>query len=363
MCNIEYKKSIIESTLASAKLYYDDRLKTNATTTTSTSANNNNNNNVNNQQQQTTTNSTLTSLRKRLSSSSLSRKKKDKKQQQQQTELKIKEENEPSAMTSLDTLPDRSESLLNQDIDEDNGDDDSLDDVTEMNENCEGNICLTDLSKSSSELATSLINKIDRKVLWLDRLWQDLNRQALTYDSMLANFYQSLLLLNKSFDLVAQKINENESLVAKINTLSTSEFDAEKLAAELEKIKNLQLRLSSYQPLLDEMSTQHANVNQELLKCASAFANKPNTSVSTKFDDLNLRWSHLQNQLQEKYLHLYSLIESSGANIFLRLADSVQPPWQRGVSSQNKVPYYIKYYKTLNFHLLVVIFFLLFSSL
>jgi hypothetical protein len=332
MCNVEYKKSIIESTLASAKLYYDDRLKKASATATSTPTNNTC---PNSQQQQTTTSSTFTSLKKRLSSSSLSRKKKDKKQQQ--AELKIKEENEP-----LDTLADRSESVLNQDIDEENADEDSLDDATEMNENGEEKICLNDPSKTSSELATSLINKIDRKVQWLDRLWQDLNRQALTYDAMLANFYQNLLLLNKSFDLVANKINENENLVAKINVLGTSEFDAEKLAGELEKIKNLQLRLSSYQPLLDEMSTQHANVNQELLKCGSTFANKANTSMSTKFDDLNLRWSHLQNQLQEKYLHLYSLIESSGANIFLRLADSVQPPWQRGISSQNKVPYYIK---------------------
>jgi hypothetical protein len=118
----------------------------------------------------------------------------------------------------------------------------------------------------------------------------------------------------------------------------------DKLALELEKVKQFQLELSLNQPLIDDMCTHYANINQELRQCESYNSNSMSQHMfNTKYDDLNLRWSNLQSQLQERYLHMYSLVESSGANIFLKLADSVQAPWQRGVSTTNKVPYYIKY--------------------
>jgi len=126
-----------------------------------------------------------------------------------------------------------------------------------------------------------------------------------------------------------------------LNSASVSEIESDKLAAELERVKNFQLRLSSQQTLIDDMCTRFNDINQDL----KDFGSKPNAAASSfnaKFDDLNLRWSNVQSQLQEKYLHMYSLIESSGASIFLKLADSVQSPWQRGISTANKVPYYIK---------------------
>ena len=193
--------------------------------------------------------------------------------------------------------------------------------------------------------SVNLIKKIDKKVQQLDRIWQELNRNSLNYNNLLYNFYQNLQNLNNSFELVSQKLNENEHLIAKLNTVS--EIDSDKLSDELEKVKNFQLRISSYQPLIDDMCTQFTNINQELQSCGSLNENNlitdAQTTLNSKFDDLNLRWSNIQSQLQEKYLHMYSLIESSGADIFLKLSDSVQPPWQRSVSSNNKVPYYIKY--------------------
>jgi chromosome segregation ATPase len=172
----------------------------------------------------------------------------------------------------------------------------------------------------------------------LDYLWQELNRKSLNYNNNLINFFQNLQQLHKSFELANQKLNENEELVFKIN--SVNEIESDKLAGELEKVKNFQLHFSSYQPLIDDMCTQFANINQELHNCGSIVKNQ--NSFNTKLDDINLRWSNLQNQLQEKYLHMYSLIESSGANIFIKLAESVQYPWERGISPTNKVPYYIK---------------------
>ena len=87
------------------------------------------------------------------------------------------------------------------------------------------------------------------------------------------------------------------------------------------------------------MCTHYSNINQELQNSASS---SKNVLFDTKFEDLNIRWTNLQRQLQEKYLQLYSLVESSGANIFIKLSESVQMPWQRGISTTNKVPYYIK---------------------
>ena len=338
MCNIEYKKSIIESTLASAKLYYDDRIKNIENISRETNqVQTQNGENVNNTQSQPTTSTnglTLTSLKKRLSS----------KRKKSKPELKIKEENDNEQINGdsdesksnplkESSNPEFSQSKQNEDSDENN--------LTEQNEEelDEETDLISNSQMAPSELAAHLVNKIDRKVQLLDRLWQELNRQSLNYNNILINFYQNLQLLNKSFELVNQKLNENEHLVAKINTIN--ELESEKLAEELEIIKNFQLRLSTYQPIIDEMCLQYSNINQELQNCGSP-KNTATMAFSAKFDDLNIRWSNLQSQLQDKYLHIYSLVESSGANIFLKLADSVQSPWQRGISV-NKVPYYIKY--------------------
>jgi hypothetical protein len=212
-----------------------------------------------------------------------------------------------------------------------NNDDSDIDDETYTNNQ-------DDIS------SVNLIKKIDKKVQQLDRIWQELNRNSLNYNNLLYNFYQNLQNLNNSFELVSQKLNENEHLIAKLNIIS--EIDSDKLSEELEKVKNFQLRLSTYQPLIDDMCTQFTNINQELQSCGSLNENALSDTqniLNSKFDDLNLRWSNIQSQLQEKYLHMYSLIESCGADIFLKLSDSVQPPWQRSISSNNKVPYYIKY--------------------
>ena len=201
-----------------------------------------------------------------------------------------------------------------------------------------------------NEIAAHLVTKIDRKVQLLDRLWQELNRQSLSYNNLLVNFCQNLELLNKCFDLANQRLNENEQLVSGIGAIS--EIESDQLADELEKVKILQLKISSQQPLIDNMCTHYTNIIQDLQSSDSVFLKtrnnssseqqqKMSSSICAKFDDLNLRWTNLQNQLQESYLHIYSLIESSGADIFLKLADSVQSPWQRGISA-NKVPYYIK---------------------
>ena len=66
------------------------------------------------------------------------------------------------------------------------------------------------------------------------------NLLTLNYNNVLVNFYQTLQFINKSFETVSQKLNENEHLVARIS-LST-EIASDKLAEELESIKNFQLK-------------------------------------------------------------------------------------------------------------------------
>ena len=323
MCNIEYKKSIIESSIASAKLYYDDRVKyielaaREASVENDLDLNFNQLNEINNSAYNPFPNTglSLTSLKKRLSS------KKNKEKNNSLHELKINEENESDFGSNFKNNEHNNNDLLNED---------------EYMGDYDGNH--VNYKMSPNEIAKHLVNKIDRKVQLLDRLWQELNRQSLNYNNVLFNFNQNLQLIHKSFELVNQKLNENEQLLTTINPIS--EIDSEKLADELERVKNFQLKLSSYQPLIDDMCNKYVNINQEMQHFGSICTN---SIFNTKFDDLNTRWSNLQNQFQEKYLHMYSLIESSGASIFFKLADSVKSPWQRGISINNKVPYYIKY--------------------
>ena len=317
MSNIEYKKSIIESSLASAKLYYDDRVKYIELAAKEASIENDLDINLSQSNEINTSAYTLiqnnglslTSFKKRLSS------KKNKKNSLQ--ELKINEENESDFGSNFKN--NEHNDLINEDMDDY--------DLNHVN-----------YKMSPNEIAKHLVNKIDRKVQLLDRLWQELNRQSLNYNNSLLNFNQNLQLIHKSFEVVNQKLNENEQILTTINPIS--EIDSEKLADELERVKNFQLNLSSYQPLIDDMCNKYVNINQEMQHFGSICTN---SMFNTKFDDLKTRWLNLQNQFQEKYLHMYSLIESCGASIFLKLADSVKSPWQRGISINNKVPYYIKY--------------------
>jgi hypothetical protein len=341
MCNVEYKKSIIESTLASAKLYYDDRLKNIEQQQTSQDESPKVNNfNVNTNASSAAVSSTsgnngmFFGIKKRLSLKKASGKDKQKNTLQ---ELKIKEDTDKE-----------SEEQLVSDL---NGTSETLNQNSEENDEYDDDFDFFSAQMSPGEIATHLVNKIDRKVQLLDRLWQELNRQSLNYSNMLLNFYKNLQLLSKSFDVVSQKLNENEQLANRIGGTSISEIEGDQLADELEKVKAFQLKISSYQPLIDNMCTHYASIMQDLHNSNSVFLKNMSAqnvrseqrlnSIGTKFDDLNLRWSNLQNQLQENYLHIYSLIESSGADIFLKLADSVQSPWQRGISA-NKMPYYIK---------------------
>lgn len=87
MCNIEYKKSIIESSLTSAKLYYDDRVKFIELSTDDTLTENDTNNLEETSQainSESQSNLSLSKLKKRLSS----RKKKN------ENKLKISEDAE-----------------------------------------------------------------------------------------------------------------------------------------------------------------------------------------------------------------------------------------------------------------------------
>jgi hypothetical protein len=324
--NIEYKKPIIESSLASAKLYYDDRVKFIELSTRDysiekdqyeegdeqTSQNNKEAQNTNSSNQLATSLS-LSNIKKKFST----KMKNEKKLQ----ELKINESNYVC----------NGENEIDNCIQTDNNEE------FDLNDEDNNNLLFDKQKLTPNEIAKHLVNKIDRKVQLLDRLWQELNRQSLNYTNILQNFYQNLQQIYKLFELVNQRLNENEQLLTTINSIS--EIQNDKLADELERVKNFQLKLSSYQPLIDEMCAKFENIKQELHNCGSTSVN---SIFNSKFDDFNTRWSNLQKQLQEKYLHMYSLIESSGASIFLKLNDSVQSPWQRGISVTNKVPYYIK---------------------
>lgn len=356
MCNVEYKKSIIESTLASAKLYYDDRIKSielSAAEAATTSAEGEGEGEVTSPAAAAATSTgaggksqiySLFGLKRRISSSS-SKKKKDKKgstsSSTQLQELKIKEDGELGGGEF--GVGQVNGNGVNEPVE---------DDQEETGEDNELELILNNTEMSANEKAALLVAKIDRSVQLLDRLWLELNRQSLSYNNTLINFSNNLQLLHKSFELVQQKLNQNEQLLGKINVVNQI-VESDKLADELEKVKNFQLKVSSYQPLVDAMCNHYTNVLQELQHCEISdehqqqqqqqTAKTPKlANLTAKFDDLNLRWSNLQNQLQENYLHLYSLIESSGADIFIKLADSVQPPWQRAVSANNKIPYYIK---------------------
>ena len=114
MCNIDYKKSIIESTLTSAKLFHDDRLDTIEPTTTPsppppTAA----------EIPTHASSSSLSNLKKRFSSSSsTSSSRKKKSDRHSVTEiLKIKEDTDPTTINNNESSSSLSQhNYVNQDL-------------------------------------------------------------------------------------------------------------------------------------------------------------------------------------------------------------------------------------------------------
>ena len=258
MCNVEYKKSIIESTINSAKLYYSN-----------------------------------------------------------------------------------DKSSRNTDDDDDNVDEFEINDL-KVDENLQDDF-LAIIQLNEAEQSKFIINKIEIKVKILRYLWKTLNKKSQEHNFYLKNLYQSFQQLNKIFDLINQKLNEHEHLISKLDDYNEENKEKlinenDKLAGNLDRIKSLQLLLFSYQSLIEDMSLKYRNLKDELVNISSNVV-----SIDDKFNDLNKRWLTLNNLLQEKYNNLYNLIEISGADIFLKLSESVQTPWQRGVSQINKLPYYINH--------------------
>lgn len=349
--NIEYKKPIIESTLASAKLYYDDRITSNKMKrnddddqrisetdiiSDSSLASSPTTYEPTTQQElpaSTNSNSILNGLKKKINS-------KKKKHNNTNSEylmmmdLKIKEDIDDKEKENNEI-----EIKKLQAENEEEFDDDEIEEST---------LFLDDPNLKPNEIADILVSKIEKNVKILDKLWQELNRQSLNFTTLLLSLHQMLTQINKSFELINQKINEKEQIINRSFNGSIDEIEHDKLAEEFESVKNFQLHLSSLQPLIDEISSLYLKVNQLLEQCGNSLnLNRSSTQseiiFKAKYDDLNQQWNIIQNKLQKKYLNLHSLIESSGANIFLKLVnESVQSPWQRSVSNSNKVPYYIK---------------------
>ena len=199
------------------------------------------------------------------------------------------------------------------------------------------------MQMNETEQSKFIINKIESKVKILKFLWKNLNKQMQDFNFYLLNLYQSMQQLSKSFELINQKLNENEHLISKLSDYSEQNkekliHENDKFAENLDQIKNIQLRLNSYQPLIEDMNFKFNNLKENLMQAQS-----PIMLIENKYNDLNKRWSALNNLINEKYNNLYNLIEISGADIFIKLSESVQTPWQRGISNVNKLPYYINH--------------------
>lgn len=184
-----------------------------------------------------------------------------------------------------------------------------------------------------------------KKVTHLENQWSNLSQDFANFEKKIHSFYQNLLLLNKSFINVNQKLEENESILESFSSnLDQNEIlDENQLSENMEKVKIFQISVTSLQPIIEEMNKNFSNLSQDI----EYFSQKIDLNldsihhIQNKFDDLNLRWTSLQQHIQEIFLNLYSLAETPESNIFFKLSASVQSPWQRSVS-KNKIPYYIK---------------------
>ena len=202
---------------------------------------------------------------------------------------------------------------------------------------------LSIIQMNETEQSKFIINKIETKVKILKYFWKKLNKRTQDYNFYLINLYQSLQQLNKICDSVNQKFNEYEQLISKLEEYSENSKEKlinenEKLAENLNYIKNLQSGLNKCQSQIEDMNLKYRNLKDELIQISP-----PVISIDDRCNDLNKRWLALNSLLQEKYDNLYNLIEISGADIFLKLSGSVKDPWQRGLSQINKLPYYINH--------------------
>ena len=95
------------------------------------------------------------------------------------------------------------------------------------------------------ELAKHLVGKIERKAALLERLWQEVKREAAAHSERLVAFDATLQRLQRCFEQVAQRLDESEGLAQRLLPLPVSEVAADQLAEELERVKSLQSQVNS----------------------------------------------------------------------------------------------------------------------
>lgn len=186
---------------------------------------------------------------------------------------------------------------------------------------------------------------MEKKVAYLEKKWQSLNKDFVNFEQKIHSFYQNLLLLNRSFINVNQKLEENETILEGLSSnLDHNEIlDENQLTENLEKVKIFQISATALQPLIEDMNKNFSNLSLDIQYLSQTIDLNVESihHIQNKYDDLNLRWTSLQQHIQEIFLNLYSMAETPESNIFFKLSASVQPPWQRSIS-KNKIPYYIK---------------------
>jgi hypothetical protein len=208
---------------------------------------------------------------------------------------------------------------------------------------------------NKSDQADYVVNKIQKKVRLLDFTWSVLNTKTNEYSQYLLNTHKTLFDLNKSYDTLCQAINESEQQISELNLSTqvvhevtsaekTSVYvsSIEKIIENLNKLKVIQINLNTNLSLIEDVKVKYEGLKAQ---CSTTTS----TDFDLKFTNLFKRWSNLISLLNDNYTKLCGMIDmySSGSGdsvggLYLQLNNSVQAPWQRAVSSANKVPYYIK---------------------
>ncbi|XP_078260820.1 utrophin-like isoform X3 [Rhinoraja longicauda] len=148
-----------------------------------------------------------------------------------------------------------------------------------------------------------------------------------------------------------------DKALEKLQQLQTAMDDLEAHVATAESARNDwqpvgDLLIDSLQDHIDKTTAfkeEIAPMNQEV-KTVNDLADQlspPDVTLSPKssnqLDDLNIRWKLVQGAVEDRINQLQEAYRDFGPSSQHFLSTSVQLPWQRGVSHNNKVPYYINH--------------------
>ncbi|XP_059504261.1 dystrophin isoform X5 [Stegostoma tigrinum] len=183
------------------------------------------------------------------------------------------------------------------------------------------------------ERAQRIAKAVRKQSIEVKENWEQLKTHASNWQKQVEKALEKLQELQKALDDVEAHVITAEGVRTDWQPVGDLLIDSlqdhiDKTAAFKEEIAPVKQQVK----ILNDLASQLSPLDVSLTP-----------KISHQLDDLNMRWKLIQVAVEDRIKQLQEAYRDFGPSSQHFLSTSVQLPWQRAVSHNNKVPYYINH--------------------